>query len=374
MIEIRRATIADKQAIYEFLPKAYKEYGQYKFPERWEWQFIKNPFRKGDELPIWIAVNENGEVVGQICTMFEPLKVGLETYCMGWPLDLIVLPEYQGQKIGYKLLKANYDAIDILLALVMADSSRHIITKLGGIPMESVAVFDRVARFDRLSIFTAFRNRLLLNRQRKVLLQLFHFFWLDGFIATLINGFVWIRDLGLARFNNPDIEIKQIEKFDYTANQLWDSVSPQYFAIVERKSEFLNWKYIEQPHMNYKVFTATKGRNLCGYIIFRTTRKPESNTGVIADLFAPVDDEATVHSLLAFAVRYFKDQKVKYIEVASSCGAFKRAFLTLGFRKYKDQTPLFFSNNKTLTKESAHRPGGWFFGRSDHDWDQFPYG
>ena len=43
MIHVRRATILDKPAIFEFLKLAYGEAGLCKFPERWEWQFENNP-------------------------------------------------------------------------------------------------------------------------------------------------------------------------------------------------------------------------------------------------------------------------------------------------------------------------------------------
>ena len=126
MVEIRQATLADKQAIFEFLSKAYGELAQYKFPERWEWQFENNPFRKDDELPIWIAVDEEGNVAGQIGAMIEPLKIGAEIYKLGWGVDAMLLPEYRGQKIGSKLYKADFEGNDIYIGLRMTETARKI--------------------------------------------------------------------------------------------------------------------------------------------------------------------------------------------------------------------------------------------------------
>jgi GNAT superfamily N-acetyltransferase len=372
MIEVRRATLTDKPAIFEFLSKAYAGRAQYKFPERWEWQFEKNPFRQGSELPIWIAVDEKRVVVGQVCAMFEPLKMGAEARYLAWPVDFVVLPEYRSQQIGTRLHKADFDDKDIFVALAMAGSSRRLVTKLGGVPIDSVTVFDRVVRFDAPSILAALRNRLTTNWPGKASLWLVHFLWLDRLMAILVNMYIGIRDLGLPRHGSADIDIQRVDEFDHTADQFWDSASPQFYAVVQRNSKYLNWKYVQQPHMDYQLFTASRRGKMCGYVILRRARVPESNSGIVADLLVPFEDRAAIHSLLTFAVRYFKHQKVNHIEAASSSDVYGSALRALGFRKKRDVQPLFHSSIGTPAVESARKPGSWFLGRSDHDWDQFP--
>jgi len=374
MIEIRQAMVSDKPAIFEFLPKAYKEIAQYKFPERWEWQFEKNPFRKGDKLPVWIAVNENGAVVGQICAMFEPLKIGTETDIFGsWAVDLIVLPEYRDQKLGYKLSQAIYNHSDVVMALPMSDAFRHFMTKLGSNSIDTVPVYSRIARFDTHSTFDAIRNRLHAKWPAKMLLWIVHVFWIDRLITALINFVVGIKDLGLSKRTNTAIEIMPIDEFDHTVDQLWESISPHFQAIVQRTSQFLNWKYVQQPYMDYQRYRAVRNGKMCGYIIFRKTSSPENNSGIIADLFVPAEDKATIYSLLAFAVQHLKSQQVKYIEAASTVDAYKQALFVLGFRKKKDMHPLFHNKIETPAIQDGFVPNAWFLGRSDHDWDQFPY-
>jgi hypothetical protein len=372
VIEVRRAALSDKQAIFEFLSKAYAGRAQYKFPERWEWQFEKNPFRQGDELPIWIAVDEKGTVVGQDCTMFEPLKIGTEAHRLAWPVDSIVLPEYRNQKIGSRIFEAHFSDKAIFVALAMAETSRHFLTKRGGIPIDSVAVFDRVVRFDPLSILSALRNRLTTRWPAKVLLCLLHFFWLDRLAAVLMNMLIGIRNLGISRYGNADIEIRRIDEFDHTADELWDSVSPQFHAVVQRNSKYLNWKYVQQPHMNYQLFTASRHGKMCGYVILRTTRKPENNTGIIADLLVPPQDKATIYSLLSFAVRHLGIQHVECVEAASSVEVYKNALLALGFKQKGEKMPMLHSSVESPSVQLALAPGAWFLGRSDHDWDQYP--
>jgi GNAT superfamily N-acetyltransferase/N-acetylglutamate synthase-like GNAT family acetyltransferase len=374
MIEVRQSTIHDKQAIFKFLSKAYKDKARYKFPERWEWQFENNPFKKEDELPIWIAVDEKGKVVGQICTMIEPLKIGMETLSLCyWAVDLFVLPEYRDQKIGFKLSKAIYDENDNLMALPMSETFRHYMMKLGCMPLDSVAVYNRLTRFDALSTFDAFRHRLNNKWYGKILLWALRALRLDHLITALINLGVWINDLRLPRFKDTGIEIKQIDEFDETMDEFWERVSPQFQVIVRRDSQFLNWKYVHQPYMQYQIFTASRDGRICGYVILRKTRPPESNSGIIADLLVSPDDQPTINSLLTFAVQHFKQQKVKYIFAASSVEGYKSALMRQGFKRQKEVVPLFHSKVETPLMNSVFTKGAWLLGRSDHDWDQFPY-
>ncbi len=369
MIEVRRATLGDKQAIFEFLAKAYAGGAQCKYPERWEWQFERNPFRNNDELPIWIAIDEKGTVVGQFCTMIEPLKIGTEAHRVSWGVDAFLLPEYRGQKIGFKLYQAGSRASDIFILHRMSEASWRILTTLGGTPIDSVAVFSRVARFDAPSVLAALRSRLHSRWTEKILPWVVHLLWLDRLVTALLNVGVWIRDIGLSRHVSADITLRQIDEFDHTADRLWDSVSPQFHATVKRDSKYLNWKYVQQPHMNYQLFTASRSGKVCGYVILRRAGPPENKTGIIADLFASPGDSAAFRSLSAFAVRYFRNHRVKRVSAASSSKVYKDALLALGFRKREDWTPLFHGLTKTPAIESALAPGSWFLGRSDSDSD-----
>jgi hypothetical protein len=371
MIGVRRATLADKPAIFNFLAKAYGEKARYKFPERWEWQFEKNPFRKPDELPVWIATDETGEIAGQVCAMFEPLKIGTEIHRLGWGVDVIVLPEYRGRKIGLELYEAIVHGGDVFMVLGMTETSRRSVTKLGCVPVDAVAVFRRRARLDTATISAALRVRLKGTWLERTLLRAVLALHLHSAVTALINLDAAVRDLWLIRTRHDDVAIARITRFDHTADEFWDSVSPHFQAIVQRSSEFLNWKYVQQPHVDYQLFSAARGGKMCGYIVLRRTSPPEGDSGIIADLLASPQDDATVTALLAFGLRELTRQRARWIWAASSSDAYKKAFLRLGFKKQDDVTPLFRSNVGAAAAESAVIPGSWFLGRSDHDWDQY---
>lgn len=373
-ITIRRAKVEDKQAIFAFLDKAYGENARYKYPERWEWQFVRNPYKPSTELPVWIAITEEGKVVGQSCAMYEQIKVGESTDILAWALDAYVLKDYRGLNLGFETLRANAESNKLWAGLSMAESSRHILTKLGCFPIDKVSVHRKRLRIDGESLRNSITRRLKKNAIGQKLSSWFASVKLFEALACCVNVVYKIRDYIQKKPSEDSIKIIEVTTFEKTIDLWWNLVKKDYPVIVQRDSEFLNWKYCQQPFINYQKFLATKNSQICGYLILRCATPPESNIGIIADLLVRRNDEATLSSILAFSDEYLKQHNINMVEVASSVDDYKKIFKQFGFRKFKEMRPLVRTSKELINADSIFAPGSWFLGRSDHDWDQFPLG
>lgn len=375
MINIRQATRDDEPRISEFLFKAYKEQATYKFPERWKWQFDQNPFFKGKDLPIFIALNEHDQVVGQICWMVEPIKIG-DDYgkFLSWAVDLYVLPEYREQKLGFKLTKAILDVNPNLMALPMSEAFRHYMRRLNSMPLSPVSVYKQMINLDLESVQLMIDIRIKNLKLNRLFQPIIRFFLLDRIFLLIINLVIRIKLLFIKKRIDPKIQIEQVQSFDFRVNELWDTISHQFPVIIRRDCQFLNWKFTLQPYMNYLKYIAYRGDHLCGYIILRITHPPETNSGIIADLFVSESDDIAITTLLSHAIRVFRHEKVKYVYAASSVASYIKAFKRFGFRKQKDIIPLIKSKMDLSTNDIIFGKNAWFLSRSDHDWDQFPLG
>lgn len=375
MIEIRQATVSDKKEIFDFLFIAYQDLSRYKFPERWEWEYQSNPFVKGPDLPVWIAVENGTKIVGQICVMVEPLKIGAQTgHFLSWAVDLIVLPEYREQKIGFKLTKAIYDANENIMALPMSAAFRHYLEQLGTIQVDTVRVFNRMVHVEKEAVNRSLENHFHHNSPvGSFITNFLRMANLSGLLCRLINAYISLKDFfyGIKKVEKRKIE--EVTKFDQKFDEFWETVSSKFDVIVPRDSVFLNWKYSQQPFMNYRIFTVVNDGRMSGYVILRLAVPPESNTGIIADLLVSPEDDETLRSLLRYSVNFFKSNRVRNISAASSIPTYQKTFLKAGFRKQKEMQPLL--GNHTIKSEDAlvTEDGAWFLGRSDHDWDQYPY-
>ncbi|RPI30379.1 MAG: hypothetical protein EHM70_14035 [Chloroflexota bacterium] len=374
MITVRQATLVDRPAIFTFIRSVYENRWQYKIPERWEWEFVNNPYLESRSLPVWIAVDEDGRVVGQTCALVEPVKIGDRLCRLGWSVDTYLLREYRGQGLGFQLQKANDEGNPIFMSLSMTSANRRIKAGLGSVPLEPVAEFRRLIRYEPESIRAAAARRLEGNhsRLRKAVQAFFRWTLVDRILSAGLNLWLDARDLRKIPAPDPEVAVTPVAAFGPEIDTLWDKVSPHFYAIIQRDQAYLNWKYGSQPHVMYIKCIARKNQEVSGYIILRVGKPPERKVGIIADIFVEPKDRATLRALLAFALRYFKTERVKDVVAATTVKEYQACLLELGFKLSGEAVPMFHSKLEGMDVAAITQPGAWFFSKGDHDWDQFP--
>jgi GNAT superfamily N-acetyltransferase len=362
-LTIRQATRADKAALFNFLRLAYPDRWQYKFPERWEWEFERNPFLRGDRLPIWIAV-DGSLIVGQSCALVEPLVIHGQEHRVGWGVDFFVLPEYRGQGLGTRLQQANDAGNEIFMSLSMAASAAHIKSNIGLQTLPPVPVFTKIVRHEPESVLRtlAERTKLPENVLRRAGVHRLGARWLTARDAW--KDHVPRRDRGL--FTTPaGMDLIPVQRFGPEVDELWARLSGKFSGLVRRDSEYLNWKFTQQPHVEHQRTVIWRGGQASGYVVFRRAFPSERNAGLILDVFANPNDDETIRALLKYAGRELSAQGVAYIMAASSVPAFQCVYLEMGFKQTKEAVPMVRAG-MSMPRE------GWLFGKGDHDWDQFP--
>lgn len=362
-VRVRQATLEDQERIGQFLQIAYQDRAQCKFPARWLWLFVNNPFRGGRGLPIWLA-ELDGQIVGQTCEMIVPLKMADSVHPAAWGVDFIVLPEFRRHGIGRLLQRAQTDYHDIFMALSMSPISRHGLTSLGFTEANPAAELYKLIRILPEQARGMVDNKLGTGH---ILSRVCAIRCVAMGLAILLNFLTWLRDLVRRREGARTITIEPVERFGDELDQLWVRLAPRFPVIVERSAAYLNWKFTEQPDMNYDKFVARCGQTVCGYVVTRAGRPPEAKMGIIADLFAAPDDGAVIRRLLLHAVTHLRRKGVHYIIAASSVPEYVDHFLKYGFKKTREVIPMF--RGKTA---GQHPTNGWFLSMGDHDWDQYP--
>ena len=370
MINIRRATLEDKPEIFEFIQNAYTNIWQYRIPDRWEWEFLKNPHLGNTDLPVFIAVDRDGKVVGQSCALIEEVKIGTEIYKLGWGVDAFVLPEHRGQGIGMQLQKANDEARAIFMSLSMAKSVRKMKVRLGSTPIDPIPVFRRYQRFTS-DVFRntgaknivqdkLFKKCLLIIRLIKIIAARYYFI-IKNYLSDILNqNSLQKKVQGLV--------LTEVEEFPEDIDELWEELNPKFYAIIKRDRVHLNWKYVDQPNMDYLKIIARREGKICGYLILRNGRCPERKFGMLSDIFVDPDDSQTICLLLNYAMDHFRKEKVTEIIAATTIKQYQYFLKKFGFLKTGEEYPVIHSMVDGLNVE----PGKWFLGNSDHDWDQYP--
>jgi hypothetical protein len=355
---VRRATLDDRPSVFAFIKQAYQGRWEFKIPHRWHWEFVNNPFLASSELPIWIAVTKHGTVVGQACALMEPLKIGESILKLGWGVDFYVDCALRGQGIGRRLRAAYYDAQELSMTLKTAKITRKITSSLGAVPIEPVT---RYVRRDSPELRSAAE---LPNSGYKWALR-------GGAILRRLCCVKRVKAAPSLAASSRKFVITPVQSFGKELDTLWNLVSPNFDGIIKRDHVYLNWKYVQQPHIQYRRYLARRNGSLCGYVIVREGSPPEPRIGIIADLFVAPDDHATIFALIDHAITEFQAAGITVAVAATSVGAYQQAFERLGFSKTGGEIPLIGSNRMKDIVPLA-QTSRWCLGRGDHDWDQYP--
>jgi len=104
--------------------------------------------------------------------------------------------------------------------------------------------------------------------------------------------------------------INQIGGFDDRVNVLWRKIKSAYPIIVPRTKDYLNWRFLEHPIVEYPMYTITsESSELLGYMVLKVYRDGDLTKGHIVDMLS-VDDEHTVRSLVNSAYDYFLERGI----------------------------------------------------------------
>ena len=169
------------------------------------------------------------------------------------------------------------------------------------------------------------------------------------------------------------ILIQQIDRFDEALDAELEKFLRPYGVAVLRTSLYLNWKFVDQPHMNYRIFLARRGNQFVGYVILRSGEPPlENHYGVIAEIMTNYDDINTFKHLLSFSIKHLHIEKVEQVIVSTTVPKWQELLLQFGFQKTGETVPVIHCSDKMLQKDVLEDGESWLLSRGDHDWDQFP--
>ena len=196
---------------------------------RWDWQYRRNPHVAVDGPLIWIA-REGTTVIGQYATMPVRLSLGGREIDASWGMDVMVAPERQRQGLGDALFRTWDRHTGAALGLGLSAASQSLFQKMGWPNVGPVPCLVKPL------------SRRALRRPT----------WPVG-VNRLVSyvALPWIRRVSRPRPMQG--EVHTIRHFDEGFTRLWERVAGKFAFTVRRDAQYLNWKYIQAPHIRYNV-------------------------------------------------------------------------------------------------------------------------
>ena len=274
---------------------------------RWEWQYRRNPNNPGGAPVIWIA-REGPTVVGQYATMPVRLQVLGHELDASWGMDVMVAPERQRQGIGEVLFRTWDRNVAASLGLGLSDSSHRLFRKLQWPEPGPVPCFVKPL------------TRRALKRPQ----------WpepLNRLVSAVTLPFVRL----VARSRPLRAEVEPIRRFSGEFNELWERLAPRFDFAVRRDAAYLNWKFVEAPHVRYVLAALRRDGVLHGYAVYRHFQEARSRATNLVDFLVDPDDQAGLKTLLRWVDREARAADSDKIRTFSLNAGFRRVLRRSGY-------------------------------------------
>jgi GNAT superfamily N-acetyltransferase len=283
-LEIHRRSERDREALESMYAEVFGAEAAERNRARFRWQYEDNPHCPPEGPEIWVA-RENGVVLGQYATMPVRLHVKGRILRGSWGMGVVVRPNLQRKGIGSRLFLYWDQQVEASLGLGLSLQSYTLFRKLQWEDVGPVPCYSKILD-----------PKALLSRRLPGVAA-------SG-LAPLLRAALWVAFP--SRRRRTDVEVRPLAgEFGAEYDLLWEKAAPKFDFIAERKSAYLNWKYLDPPHVRYDVFEARrKGGELSGYVVLRVAVRGEVRLALVVDLFADPDDRETLGALLDRAIDY----------------------------------------------------------------------
>jgi GNAT superfamily N-acetyltransferase len=246
---------------------------------RWDWQYVRNPNVASEGPLIWLA-REGTTVIGQYATMPVTLSLSGREIHASWGTDVMVAPERQRQGLGDALVRTWERHTGAALGLGLSDASHGLFQKMAWPNVGPVPCLVKPL------------SRRALRRPS----------WPVG-VNRLVSYVTlpWVRRV--SRTLPMQGEVRTIRHFDAGFTRLWERVRDQFTFAVRRDAPYLNWKYIQAPHVRYVIAALMRENEPAGYAVYRHAQEPRGRVTLLVDFLADPADTAGWLTLLRWVDR-----------------------------------------------------------------------
>ncbi len=278
---------------------------------RWDWQYRRNPNNPSENPEIWLA-REGPTVIGQYATMPVRLRLRDREIYASWGMDVMVAPERQRQGLGELLFRTWDQNVGASLGLGLSESSYRLFKKLrwpdvGPLPC---LVKPLTRRALRRSSWPMPINRL---------------------VSAVTLPLVKI----VSRTRPLRAQVQPIRRFDARATELWERIGPKFDFAVRRDAPYLNWKFVEPPHVRYAIVALKRDDDLAGYAVYRHLQEPRGRVTQLVDFLADPDDEAGFKTLIRWIDREARAADSDKIRTFAMHTRFRRTLKRSGYFQVK---------------------------------------
>jgi len=344
MAEIERFTPDDRKGVEQLHRRTLGNEAAERLRLHWDWA-RRNPVN-GVEPPYWV-VREGPTLIAAI--PLTPVRVTVAGQEVGgtWSSDPLVVAERQRQGLGGSLLRAWDRGTGVALGAALSGATRSKLDELRWPKSQPLPCLVKPIsrRAFRIPIWPVAINRLV----SAITLP----------VVRVVSRTQPLRE-----------EVEVVRRFDTSADRLWEKLAGRFALSVRRDARYLNWKYVEPPHVRYAIAVLRRNDSVEGYVVYRHLREPQGRVTQIVDLIADPADERGIKTLARWVDREARMADSDKIRCHVTHAAFRRILRRSGYFVVKSGIDLTVKVNAVpVTSGFYASADDWHFTLGDGELD-----
>lgn len=260
----------------------------------WLWKYKENP--AGSMR--YVAEDKKEGIVGHYGLIFQKIKIGDKIVTGSQAVDAMTHPKFQRQGMFVKLGKE-----------ILHQAGNEGIFFTFGFPNEAALPGHKEVGWVEICEVPILLKPLNIESILAKYVKNTSLLKLSTDVAGIPLGFIRQSE----RTQLERLSVKNVTCFDEQINEFWSKVAHSYTIIQVRDKEFLNWRYVTNPHEQYTILIAEKNATIVGYAVLGEMTAYGIKGGAIVDMLTYSDQGQISEFLISRAVEQFKKKKMGYI-------------------------------------------------------------
>jgi hypothetical protein len=270
--------------------------------------------------------------------------------------ETLVHADYRKKGLGIQVNKnVLEDSGGLCLGLWANEKLLPILLKVGWIKVGELRPLRKILRFDNVARYK-FRSKPL------------------RYLLLLLGG-LYLKIQKIKRHKPlPGTRTYEITRFTEDMKQTLVDMMKEFPIIAYRSPDYLNWKYVDIPYRQYRIYGVDKNGIFKGYVVLRHQADPKSNLkkGMVVDLLCDPSEKDCFLPLLNKAEEYFSAKRTDFVVCMVTYDTFRKWLKKLGFYAPRPKIKDFYllanierQNDKIFLEDLSN----WYLTYGDSDYD-----
>lgn len=225
----------------------------------WNWKYLESPFR--GEIRVFVTEQDRGMVASTTRIPFD-LRMGGRIVRAYFSVDSVVHPDFRRRGIMKELYLHTAGIMPVLYSKGTNQGMYDLLLEIG----------YRVVTPNTYLVNYLAPVQLFLKRYK---------------FAASTSDPVMPATGGIGEFS-------RVERFGPEFDEFWNRVADAYSGIVVKDSTYMNWRYVDIPHREYRIFYKKREDTILSVIVLRAGGSSCSIVDMIWDPAADAEPDRTV--------------------------------------------------------------------------------